>query len=85
MTGGSNNNNVPRRYASDESEIREHFHGTKYLDISVAASKICDKCKEVDFQSSAGNQYFGTPNQFFDHDICFTRGEKVLKFVSQCQ
>ena len=56
----NSDNSVPRYYTFDESDFRDHFHGTIYIDLSVAASRICDKCKDVDSQFSAENQTFGT-------------------------
>ena len=52
----NSNNSVRRYYVFDESDIRGNCHGATYLDLSVAASRVCDKCKEVDSQSSTENR-----------------------------
>ena len=56
----NSDNSVPRYYTFDESDFREHFHGTLYLDLSVAAPRIFNKCKVVHSQFSVENQIFGT-------------------------
>ena len=73
----NSNNNVPGQYVFDESHVRGTFHGTRYLDLCAAASRVCNKCKEVDPQSSGENQISRAPNLFFDHDIHFTKRESI--------
>ena len=75
--------NVPRRYASDDSDVRGNYFDTRYFDLSVAASWVCNKCKEVDYQSSAENPISGTPINYLTMKFTLAK-EKVLKLVSQC-
>lgn len=66
-----------KKYGSDESDVRGNSYVIKNLNISAAASRLCDKCKEVVSQSSTVNGISGTLNQSFNHAIHFTRRDSV--------
>ena len=82
-------NCLPRRFSLDEPNNRGFRNGQEHIDFSISTIRICDKPKEICFDSNSVNRVFGLNDRLSDNVIEFARREsselkaKMSKFDSE--
>ena len=66
---------MPRRYSSDQKNIRGNFNEQGHIDFSASTSGFCHKYEKISSETVTTNRVFRPKNKYTYHDFGTNRGK----------